>query len=88
MLYEVITDSLLGGLNLAWSGLGAEPLAGDQYAGERQTILFDEMTPLKQRYEIKAGALPVEITVRLAGDKPADIAGVSLFPGADSYSIV
>jgi Mg-chelatase subunit ChlD len=84
-VYQPLPAALLGGLNLAWSGLGSEITSGDKYIRERQTMLFDEMTPLNQRYEIKSGELPADITVKLAGDKPADIAGITLFPGSSGY---
>ncbi|HXH72088.1 MAG TPA: VWA domain-containing protein [Mariprofundaceae bacterium] len=85
--YQPLPAALLGGLNLAWSGLGAEVENGDKYARGRQAMLFDEMTPLNQRYEIKSGDLPADITVKLAGGKPADIAGITLFPGTSGYTL-
>jgi len=79
--YLPLPKTLLGGLNLVWRGLGGEVQGVDDRARERLGALFDEMTPLNQRYEFRAGDLPADLTLKLAGVQAADIAGIALFPG-------
>lgn len=66
--------SLLGGFDVAWTALGAEP-ASDRDR-DHQKALFDGLTPIGQYYPIRG--FPAEITVKLAGGTTR-IAGVTLF---------
>lgn len=85
--YRPLPKELLGGLNLAWSGLGSNVQGVDDRASDRLAVLFDEMAPLNQRYEIKPRDLPADITIKLAGETAADIAGITLFPGKAGSSM-
>jgi hypothetical protein len=71
--------ALLGGLNVAASALGAQPVA-EKSELSRLASLFDGLTPISGGWYARAGELPLEITVRLAGDAPQPIAGVLLHP--------
>lgn len=70
-----VPEALLGGLNIAWSGLGAEPLVSTA----RQRALFSGIAPPGGGW---GAALGDSLTVRLAGDAPSLVAGVGLHPAA------
>ena len=53
----------------------------DAATRSKQALLFDGMTPLRQGLHIDASALPMDITVKLAGQGALAIAGISLYPG-------
>ncbi|MGB5514385.1 MAG: VWA domain-containing protein [Thermoanaerobaculia bacterium] len=71
-----LPESMLGGLNLAWTGLGARPLAKDEISPTRQVLLHDGFTPNDTSWY--ARGLPLTQTVGLAGDTSVPIAGVLL----------
>ena len=74
-----VPEALRGGFNLAWSALGAEPLGEDAL---RQADLYDGITPNDKAWSVGISDrdFPYELTVRLAGDGPAPLAGVLLNP--------
>ena len=78
----LLPSELLGSFNMAWTALGANPLAENDR--ERRMILpvFDGYTPLDGGWNRPASELPAEFTVRLAGDVPVPVAGVTLHPMA------
>ncbi len=80
--YEALPQSLRGGLNLAWLALGGEAVAENDSARRRFAELFDGMTTLNGRYDISGSKMPFDLTVRVGGAEPAEIAGVTLFPRA------
>jgi Mg-chelatase subunit ChlD len=67
-----LPESMLGGFNVAWMALGAEPAS----TSDHQKILFDGMTPVGQYSPIRS--FPLDITVKLAGGT-TPIAGITLF---------
>lgn len=71
--------ALFGGINVAWQALGAQQLA-DAATVTKQSMLFDGMTPLRQRLKIDASALPVDITMKLAGTTALPVSGITLYP--------
>jgi hypothetical protein len=87
-----LPEALLGGLNVAWSALGAEPVptvdgpvdGSDEELAAEQAELHDGMTPLDVGFRWEASALPLVLTVDLAGDEPVPLAGVVLVPQAGS----
>jgi hypothetical protein len=64
---------LLGGLNVAWTGLGAEPLTERR----REFMLYDGLTPPGDGFNASFGD---STTVRLAGDEAPRVLGVLLHP--------
>ena len=66
--------SMLGGFDVAWTALGAEPVSDSDRGNQKQ--LFDGMTPIGQAYAIRR--FPTDITVKLAGGA-SRIAGITLF---------
>jgi Mg-chelatase subunit ChlD len=83
-----LPDALLGGLDVAASAFGGAPVViGDGPAGgteedliEEQAVLHDGVTPLDLGFRWDASALPLSLTVDLAGDDPVPIGGVLLTP--------
>ncbi|KKU13734.1 MAG: hypothetical protein UX17_C0010G0001, partial [Parcubacteria group bacterium GW2011_GWC2_45_7] len=71
---------LLGGFNVAWQPLGAEPV-GDEAARRRLALLFDGMTPLGQALAFDAGKLPADITVKLASQHLVLLAHANFLQG-------
>jgi hypothetical protein len=66
--------ALLGGVNVAWTGLGAEVV--DPASG-REQLLFDGLTPPGGGWR---GGIGDATTVRLAGETPPQVVGVTLHP--------
>jgi hypothetical protein len=66
--------SMLGGFDVAWTALGAEPVTDRDH--EYHKDLFDGMTPVGQYFPVRS--LPADFTVKLAGGT-AQIAGITLF---------
>ena len=75
-----LPDSLLGGLNVAWSALGGEVLAPAGSTSRLHEEVNDGLTPINRGWYTKTKELPVTLTVDLAGDDPVPIAGVLLHP--------
>ena len=74
-----LPDPLVGGLNVAWSALGAAPVAAsDGQPVAAQAVLYDGLSPAGRRFQAPAAALPLTLTVDLAGDEPVPVAGVVL----------
>ncbi len=79
-----VPDALLGGLNVAGAAVGGAP-AGTSPRPEREPMLFDDLTP--PRGGFRAGPLPMEVEVDLAGDAPVLVAGTILNPLAGGSSL-
>ena len=82
--YLPLPSQMLGGLDLAAASLGAHPVAPDINKLGREKMLYDGITPndrawAGQRYN--ESDPPLTLTVALAGDRPATITGITLFPG-------
>lgn len=75
-----LPEPLLGGLNVAWSALGAEILATDGKNKKRYEELNDGLTPINRGWYMSTKALPVTLTADLAGEEPVPLAGVLLHP--------
>lgn len=71
---------LLGGLDAAWTGLGATPVPGDAQDPKVIAQLFDQLTISSTGWRAAPSDLPQEITVQLAGDTPVPVAGFVLDP--------
>lgn len=78
--WSPLPPDLLGGLDAAWSGLGATPVALDEFAAEAEAPLYDQLLTTGMGYRADISLGPVELTVDLAGDEPVPVAGFSLFP--------
>ena len=78
--YWPLPSELLGGLNVGWSALGARPLDSGESAHRGMENLFDGYTPIDCGWRRRGRELPVELTVRLAGERPVQVAGVALHP--------
>ena len=68
-----VPDPLLGGINLAWTNLGAEVPSGVR----RELILYDGLTPPGAGWQ---GGVGEHTTVRLAGEGTPRVVGVLLHP--------
>lgn len=68
-----LPDALLGGLNVAWTGLGAVPAGGHW----RDATPYDGLTPPGTGWWTEVGG---STTVRLAGEDVATLVGVLLHP--------
>jgi hypothetical protein len=76
-----LPPDLLGGLNVAWAGLGAVP---DDTVSPATNALFDELVTSGYGWRTDPTSLPQEITIDLAGDAPVPVAGFILDPrGSD-----
>jgi VWA domain-containing protein len=75
-----LPEALLGGLDAAWTALGAVPNTADPELARAQRFLHDEMTPASEGFVASAAQLPLELTVRLAGDASVPVAGALLHP--------
>ncbi len=74
-----LPPELLGGLNVAWSGLGGaavNPLSVDTASSEEQ--MFNGVSPTGYAWRGDVASLPLEVTVDLAGDEPVPVAGITL----------
>jgi len=78
--YEPLPASMLGGLNLAWTALGGDVVAESDSARRNYEHLLDGLVPINGRFDISGRAIPFELTVRLAGESPAEVAGVTIYP--------
>ena len=78
--WNPLPDSMLGGLDVAWSGLGAKPVALDDAAATVEAPLYDQMLTTGAGVRIDAATLPAEFTVDLAGDEDIPVAGIIIFP--------
>ncbi|MBN7825104.1 VWA domain-containing protein [Bowmanella dokdonensis] len=74
--YQPVPKSLRGGINLARSGIGAQPPPNDSTLAQ----LFDGMVASGGEWSASSGQLPYEIQVQLAGDGTTPLAGVALIP--------
>ena len=75
-----IPHALLGGLDVALTGLGAKPIP--QYDPNQEAQLYDGLTPAGGGFGTSFSSLPVTLTVQLAGQGPLPIAGIMLDPQA------
>ncbi len=73
-----VPDALLGGLDVASEALGAVPIPSLDPEGERR--LHDGYAASDWGLSYPIGALPVALTVDLAGDEPVPVAGTILQP--------
>jgi outer membrane protein OmpA-like peptidoglycan-associated protein len=78
--YWPLPEELLGGLNVAWTALGAE-VEGEDREKKQVLTIFDGYTPFDGGYS-RPPRFPREFTVRLAGDAPVPVVGVALHPQA------
>jgi len=72
-----VPDELLGGLNVASAAIGGSPVVSIDPAAEAE--LYDGVTPSGRGF-VGSMAGPLALTVDLAGDAPAPIAGMILNP--------
>lgn len=78
--WDHLPPSMLGGLNVAWGGLGGEPITADEAAATAQAQLYDQLIHVGNGWQEPASALPIELSVDLAGDAAVPVAGIILFP--------
>lgn len=81
-VHDPLPATMLGGLNLAAASLGARPVT-DAGKLSREQMLYDGMTPSDRSWSGDRTAADPELllTIALAGDRPAMISGVTLYPG-------
>ncbi|MFQ5566492.1 MAG: VWA domain-containing protein, partial [Paracoccaceae bacterium] len=74
-----LPDALVGGFNVAWSGLGSRvhDAPADSY-GARQPWLYDGVTPNDLSWYRVGGSYPLDLTAELAGDGLIPVAGIIL----------
>lgn len=75
-----LPEPLLGGLDVAWSGRGAAPIALDEAAVTAEAPLYDQLLTTGAGYRADISLGPAELTVDLAGDEPVPVAGIVLYP--------
>lgn len=76
-----LPTALLGGVNVAWSALGARPASSDDRRADRESVLLDGLIPAGQHWYASTDDLPWDLDVELAGDEPVRVAGVVVNPG-------
>lgn len=89
--WDPLPESMLGGMDVAWTALGGTPVAVDEAAATAQAVLHDGIANVDTGWRADASALPVEITVDLAGEDPVPVVGTVLLgpgPEADHGTIV
>ncbi|MGI8485123.1 MAG: VWA domain-containing protein, partial [Thermomicrobiales bacterium] len=85
--YLPLPKPLLGGLDVAWTGLGATPIPSDTQDPTVISQLFDQSTITGTGWRAAPSELPQEITVQLAGASPVPVVGIVLDPrGLDDLS--
>ena len=83
--WDPVPANLLGGLNVAWMGLGASPVTADEADLADQSLLFNELISTGDGIRIGAEELPADLTIDLAGEEPVPVVGIVLFPvGSDT----
>lgn len=75
-----LPSALLGGLDVAWTGLGAQPSPAVDQDPTAVAVLFDGFVNSGTGWSASVGALPQELVVQLAGDQPVPVAGFVLDP--------
>ncbi|HEU0163874.1 MAG TPA: hypothetical protein VFQ54_02450, partial [Thermomicrobiales bacterium] len=78
--YDPLPASLLGGLDVAWTGLGATPMPADGQDPTEVAQLFDQLTTTGTGLSVDVSSLPQDYTVELAGTDPVPVAGFTLDP--------
>ena len=78
--WSPLPEQMLGGLDVAWTSLGATPVAIDETVAAAEAPLYDQMLNTGFGQRIDASLLPVELTIDLAGDDPVPVTGIILFP--------
>ena len=73
-----IPDAMLGGLDLASPALGA--IVAGTFNPDQEALLHDAVAPIGTGFYASAPVLPLTLTVDLAGDAPAPVAGIILNP--------
>ncbi len=79
-LPEPLPPPLLGGINVAWSSLGARIASEDADVISRDEELLDGYLPASQVWYARRDLLPRDVDVDLAGEEPAQVVGVVLNP--------
>lgn len=74
--HRPVPHAMRGGLNLAWTALGAEPVPNNSSVA----LLFDGQVALRGEWRQSANSLPVDLSVRLAGSGSRRMAGVAITP--------
>ena len=77
---EPLPAELLGGLNVAWSALGAQVASEDPDRLRKEPTLLDGLTPANDIWNKSTGDLPWDLDVRLAGNEDLQVAGVVINP--------
>ncbi|MGC4105501.1 MAG: discoidin domain-containing protein [Thermomicrobiales bacterium] len=75
-----LPGALLGGLDAAWTGLGAQPSPAVDQDPTVVAQLFDGFVNSGTGWNSSTSVLPQEITVQLAGDQPVPVVGFVLDP--------
>lgn len=82
-----LPDGMLGGLNAAWTALGAAPVAVDEAVTASEAPLYDGITTIGTGWSTGTASLPVDLTVDLAGDEPVPVAGFTVFPAGTERGV-
>jgi hypothetical protein len=75
-----LPDAVLGGLDAAWTGLGATPVSADGQDPAVVAQLFDQLTNTGTGLLVDTGSLPQEYVIDLAGIDPVPVSGFILDP--------
>jgi hypothetical protein len=82
-----LPPGLLGGLNVAWTGLGGRISRAPQGSSpEFHLSLIDGVTPNDGGWYVTPREYPVDVTLELAGEGPLPLSGVILNPQSESRS--
>lgn len=83
-----LPESLLGGLDMAWNGLGATPVPADGQDPTQVAQLFDGFVNSGTGWSGAPTDPPQEFTVQLGGDQPVPVAGFVIDPrGGDELPL-
>ncbi len=83
-----VPEVMLGGLNVAALALGAGPVdEGSASWTSEETLLHDEMMPVRSGWAADNAALPVEHDVRLAGPGLSEVVGVVLMAAPEPWQV-
>ena len=77
---QPLPPNLLGGLNVAWSSLGARIASEDRDVVSWDEDLLDGYLPSSQAWYARADLIPRDVDVDLAGEDPMQVVGVVLNP--------
>ncbi|MEP7239583.1 MAG: VWA domain-containing protein [Devosia sp.] len=79
-----LPDALLGGFDLAWTGLGGELVTSEQVSETQFAETINDGLGSNAGYIGDAAQLPIDIGVKFAGDHPWPVRGMTINPQVPS----